>query len=210
MYRSFRLLKTTAGCLLGISLITLLCPIAGWTAASAGSPMNPSAQKPLTTFAPEETDSSQSNEARAEELANSFFGPLLEQAKKDADRASLLHQRGVLYLRSGCKRQAITDLNEAVRLMPKKSEERYDLLFHRACALLMLPTPDGEAAIADLSLCIAAHPDDAEALFVRATAYKLLHKAAQARADFARADALAPKSDTGIRAMLRQAQEQPR
>jgi len=210
MHHSVRSIKSIARFILGINLVILLSPSVGWTAASAGSPTSATAQTPQTPQTPLTPEESASSEARAEELATSFFEPLLAKAKKDADRASLLHQRGVLYLRSGCKKRALIDLNEAVRLMPKKNEERYDLLFHRACALMMQPTPDGDAAIADLSICLAAHPDDAEALFIRATAYKLLHKMAQAHADFARADALAPQSDTGIHAMLRQAQEQPR
>jgi tetratricopeptide (TPR) repeat protein len=146
------------------------------------------------------------SEERATELATRFFDPLLAEAQTDAVRATLLHQRGVLYLRSNFKQKAITDFNNALWLLPENHEERLDLFFHRACAYLLLPKPDALAAIRDINICLAAAPDDAEALIIRATAYRKLGKEKRAAADIDRAALLAPKSDTAVQELLKNAQ----
>ena len=142
------------------------------------------------------------SEAQATEIAARFFDPLLAAAKTDRERASLLHQRGVLYLRADVKAHALSDLEEAVRLVPKGDEERLDMRFHRACAYLLLPTPNADAAIADLSACIAARPRDAEALLLRALAYRKRGSSAAADADVARARPLLAPGDARLQALL--------
>lgn len=145
-------------------------------------------------------------EERTTELAARFFEPLLADAKTDTVRATLLHQRGVLYLRSNYKQKAITDFNNALWLLPENHEERLDLLFHRACAFLLLPKPDVKAAIKDINICLTAQPDDPEALIIRANAYRKMGKNDLADADINRAVALAPKSDPAVRALIQNAQ----
>ena len=177
---------------------------AAWGAASA----SPAASGGAARVAVPDTltANTQTSEERAIELATRFFDPLLADAQTDTARASLLHQRGVLYLRSLCRTQAVADLSVAVLLLPLNHEERYDLLFHRACALLLLPTPDAPAALSDINKCLAKNPADAEALIVRAQAYLKLGKRAQANADLKRAAQLAPKGDAAIRALLQNVQ----
>lgn len=193
----YRFLRTFAAC---VALLPISA--AAWGAASA----NPAPAGGARVTTPDTNAKEQSSEERANELAARFFDPLLADARTDTARASLLHQRGVLYLRSLCRAQAVADLNEAVRLSPQNSGERYDLFFHRACAYLLLPTPDAPAALLDINKCLAQNPADAEALIVRAEAYRKLGKPVQARADLLRAAQIAPKGDAAIRALLQNAQ----
>ena len=148
------------------------------------------------------------SEARAVELAAQFFDPLLANAKSDKERASLLHQRGVLYLRAEMKGRALADLAEAMRLIPKNSEERFDIRFHRACTYLLLPTPNPDAAVCDLTICITARPKDAEALLVRALAYRKRGSDTLADADVMRARPLIAPSDAHLQALLADAEPQ--
>lgn len=147
---------------------------------------------------------------RAAETAARFFDPLLADAKTDRERAGILHQRGVLYLRSNCRDLALSDLNRAVQLLPAGSDERADLLFHRACAFLLLPTPDTNAALRDVAVCLELAPNDVEALIVRGEAYQLSGNREGADADFARAATIMPKGDAAIRAMLQNARNRTR
>lgn len=178
-----------------------------WGAASA----TPSPESPAraATSQASATDAAVSPE-RAVETAARFFDPLLEGAKTNAEKASILHQRGVLYLRSNCRDAALADLNRAVQLLPEDSEERSDLLYHRACAFLLLPTPNTEAALADIAVCLTLSPGDVEALIVRGEAYQLSGKTALANTDFARAAQIMPKGDAAIRAMLQNARNRTR
>ncbi|MES1228149.1 MAG: hypothetical protein ABUL72_05720, partial [Armatimonadota bacterium] len=89
----------------------MLATAPGWTAASAGS--TPTAVATASPVPAGAAESVKQNEARAVELASRFFDPLIADAKKDVDRASLLHQRGVLFLSSHCKTRALSDLNDA-------------------------------------------------------------------------------------------------
>jgi tetratricopeptide (TPR) repeat protein len=144
---------------------------------------------------------------QATERAARFFDPLLADAQTDAVRANLLHQRGVLYLRSHYKQKAIADFNSALSLLPDARDERLGLLFHRACAYLLLPKPDADAAITDINICLGADPNDPEALLIRADAYRKLGKIELADADLARAAAITPKSDTPVRTLIKNAQD---
>ncbi|MBC7806523.1 MAG: hypothetical protein H7145_10270 [Akkermansiaceae bacterium] len=173
----------------------------GWCAASASASGGNSTARTVTPDVPSPIQTGE----RATELAARFFDPLLADAQTDTVRATLLHQRGVLYLRSDYKQKAITDFNSALQLLPQDHEERLALLFHRACALLLRPKPDARAAIADITVCLRAEPNDPEALIVRANAYRKLGKKEMADADINRAAILAPKSDTAVRALLQNA-----
>lgn len=204
MQRLLRHITTTIGVLVSLSFLTSHSTFA---AASAGSatPIKPT----ITHNGSSPMDTEQSGEARALELAQRFFEPLFADAKTDKDRASLLHQRGVLFLRSDCKLRAIADFNQALRIGFADAGERSDLLFHRACAYLLLPTPDAKAAIADLTTTLTARPNDPEALYVRAMAYRQLGKKSQATADLEKAAALVSRSDTGLRSRINEAQSNP-
>ncbi|MBC8140712.1 MAG: hypothetical protein H7Y38_04650 [Armatimonadetes bacterium] len=180
-----------------------------WSAATA-NPVGGSATHSGTTPASKADTNASVSPERAVETAARFFDPLLEDAKTNAEKANILHQRGVLYLRSNCRDQALADLNRAVQLLPQNSDERSDLLFHRACVFLLLPTPDTEAALSDINICLSLSPSDVEALIVRGEAYQLSGKTALANADFARAALLAPKGDAAIRAMLQNARNRKR
>ena len=186
------------------SLALTLTATMAWGAASASTPAAGAGR--TATAGASDTATAARSEERATELAARFFDPLLADAKDDTAKAGILHQRGVLYLRSFCRAQAVADFDAAVQLLPKNHEERYDLLFHRACAYLLLPTPDANAALADIAVCLAAQPNDTEALIVRAEACRRLGRIALADADLARAVLLAPKGDAAIRALLQNAQ----
>ncbi|MBC8137352.1 MAG: hypothetical protein H8F28_15840 [Fibrella sp.] len=186
-------------------VLSLTGTTSGWCAASANA-SNGSAARTI----PQEVPAPVQIEGRATELAARFFEPLLAEAQTDIVRATLLHQRGVLYLRSNYKQKAIADFNNALWLLPENHEERLDLLFHRACAFLLLPKPDARAAIKDINVCLAAEPNDPEALIVRADAYRKLGRQALADADIDRAILLAPKSDPAVRALLQNAQSATR
>ncbi len=180
-----------------------------WGAATA-TPSGGSAARTATMQANAADANATVSPERAVEIAARFFDPLLEAAKTNAEKASILHQRGVLYLRSNYREAALADLNRAVQLLPPGSEERSDLLFHRACAFLLLPTPDTGAALSDIGVCLSLVPNDVEALIVRGEAYQLSGNAALANADFARAAILMPKGDAAIRAMLQNARSRTR
>lgn len=180
--------------------------LAGTTTSRGAASASGSGTSTPRMVAPEPPSPSPVSE-QATELAARFFDPLLADAQTDTVRATLLHQRGVLYLRSHYKQKAITDFNSALRLLPESHEERLDVLFHRACAYLLLPKPDARAAIKDINICLSAQPDDPEALLIRADAYRKLGKTELADADLARAVAITPKSDTAVRTLIKNAQD---
>ncbi len=176
---------------------------AGRCAASANASLNAAPPGAMSDAAAAAVPTGE----RATEVAARFFDPLLADAPNKTIRGTLLHQRGVLYLRSNDKLKAIRDFDEALTLLPVGHEESLDVLFHRACALLLLPKPDARGAIKNISACLAAEPNDPEALLVRANAYRLLGRKDLASADIDRAESLAPKSDTTIRALIQSARD---
>ena len=176
-----------------------------WSAASSSS-----SSGGATTPLPRDVTARPESLARTTALAVEFFAPLLADAKTDTEQASLLHQRGVLYLRSHRKRKAIADFNEAIRLLPKNNEERFEVLLHRACAYLLLPTPDAAAALTDITICLTNDPTNAEALIVRAEVYRIQGRKELSAADIAHAAVLAPKGDTTIRTLIENAQDATR
>lgn len=185
-----------------ITILLITGTTMSWGAAAAGG-SGPSTPRTVTPEPPSPNPATE----QATELAARFFDPLLADAQTDAVRANLLHQRGVLYLRSHYKQKAIADFNSALWLLPDTHDERLDLLFHRACAYLLLPKPDAGAAIKDINVCLGADPNDPEALLIRADAYRKLGKSELADADLARAAAITPKSDTPVRTLIKNAQD---
>ena len=178
----------------GFTVSVVTTPV--WSSASASGGTTQPAPAASTSA------SAERDAVRAAEASARFFEPLLAEVKTPAERASLLHQRGVLYLRSYMKTKALADLNEAMRLLPAIDAERSEVAFHRACALLLPDKPNPKAAISDIAVRLTEYPDDAEALVVRALAYRMTGEMEKADADWKRATALAPKEDTAMHAFL--------
>lgn len=119
--------------------------------------------------------------------AIALFTTLLKQGNLDPEwQAKVLHWRGNLYRQTQQYTDALSDLQEAVRLMPQVAE------YYRDRGLVYLLNGQFASAFSDLDRAIELNPQDARAIAYRGSVYQVQGNSPMALQEFTQALQLHP------------------